>query len=879
MFKCLRNNIPCIPDWWISWVLNHARSLLVVILSITSILLFFTIQNFKINTDLTEMISNDLPFRRVVKKFHADFPDLVGAIVVVVEGDAPEQVNQARHILADRLRRETGLFKSIYTPGGGPFFEKNGLLYLSESELEQQGDALSEMQPFLALLSRDFSLSGLFSVLTQIVEQQDISLADNEKIIRLFDKLGQAFTYAGQGKKQHMSWQDLMLDNSKLSRKTQLILLQPILNYQKINPAKQAVNLIRKATEELHLNEQYDVLVNITGKPVINYEDLRSVRKDITTASLISFVLVGVILYLGLGSFRLVFAGLATLLTGLAWTIAFAILLVGRLNMISVTFVVLFIGLGIDYSIQISLRYKELLFLGRPHKKAIAEAVSATGNTLLLCAVSTAIGFYAFVPTAYVGASELGLISGTGMLFIFLASITILPALMILMPEKKNRLLPLPIGKSIALLLIKYPRHIVTAATILFLVSIALLPRVSFDANPFNMSDQRSESVRTAMRLFQGEHSPWTISVLASDRQEAIRQAARLKQLPEVKSVITIDSFIPKNQEEKLEQIEDMALSMPPLPEQQKKRPADWYQRDKKALADLSRALDKKINADNVEGAELSAMGNLAGEIHHFQKLLTGPDQGTVLFDRLDSALLPDLEILLHRLHTLMEAAPIDLSQLPKDLISRYVSKNNQYRIQVFPQRDLRDINNLNNFVTAVTSIAPQATDQPVTVLAAGKTIVSAFRTASILAFILIALFLWIVMKTWKAALLVLLPLLLALCYTMAAAVLVDIPFNFANIIIVPLLLGIGVDSSIHVIHRIRELREINIHILETSTARAVLFSSLTTILSFGTLSFMHHAGTAGMGKLLTLSVILMILCTLIILPAYLELHIPRRKH
>ncbi|HHD62876.1 MAG TPA: hopanoid biosynthesis-associated RND transporter HpnN, partial [Desulfobulbaceae bacterium] len=512
------------------------------------------------------------------------------------------------------------------------------------------------------------------------------------------------------------------------------------------------------------------------------------------------------------------------------------------------------------------------------HKKAIAEAVIATGNTLLLCAISTAIGFYAFVPTAYVGASELGLISGTGMLFILLASITVLPALMILMPEKKKHLLPLPIGKSIALFLVRYPRHIVAGATISLLVSLTLLPRVSFDANPFNMSDQRSQSVRTAMRLFQGEHSPWTISVLASDRQEAQRLAARLRQLSEVKSVLTIDSFIPKNQEEKLEQIEDMALSMPPPPEQQKNRPVDWYQQDKKALADLSRALDKKMNADDVEAAELSAMGNLAREIHHFQKLLTNPDQGAVLFDHLDSALLPDLAILLHRLHTLMEAAPVDLSHLPKDLISRYVSKNNQYRIQVVPQKDLRDLHNLENFVTAVTSIAPQATDQPVTVLAAGKTIVSAFKTASILAFILIALFLWIVMKTWKTVLLVLLPLLLALCYTMAAAVLVDIPFNFANIIIVPLLLGIGVDSSIHVIHRMRELREINIHILETSTARAVLFSSLTTILSFGTLSFMHHAGTAGMGKLLTLSVILMIACTLIILPAYLELRSPYKK-
>ena len=167
-----------------------------------------------------------------MKKFHAEFPDLVGAIVVVIEGDTPEQVRQARNILADRLRRETGLFKSVYTPGGGSFFDRNGLLYLSEHELEEQGDSLAEMQPFLALLSQDFSLAGLFSVLKQIVDQDDISISDNEKIIRLFNTLGQTFTNVEEGKKQSMSWQDLMLETSFTSLKKEFILLQPLLDYQ-----------------------------------------------------------------------------------------------------------------------------------------------------------------------------------------------------------------------------------------------------------------------------------------------------------------------------------------------------------------------------------------------------------------------------------------------------------------------------------------------------------------------------------------------------------------------------------------------------------------------------------------------------------------------
>jgi len=879
VFKCLKKNIPCIPEWWIRIVLTNARSLLGITLVITCVLLFFTVKNFTINTDLTRMIAEDLPFRQVVHRYHTQFPDLVGSIVVVVEGDRPEDVRVARNLLADRLQTEKTVFKSVYAPGKGTFWDKNGLLYLSEKELEQQGDTLSEMQPFLALLSQDFTLAGLFSVLKQIVDAPDISLSDNPRLLHLFNQLNQVITDVEKGKTRSMSWQELMLANEKISHNRQFILLQPVLNYRSINPAKKALRLIHQADSELHLNTKYNVHLNITGKPVINYEDLRSVRRDITTASIVSFLLVGLILYLGLGSARLVFAGLTTLLVGLAWTIAFAILVVGRLNMISVTFVVLFIGLGIDYGIQICLRYKELLSQGTPHRDAVATSVRTTGNTLLLCAISTAIGFYAFVPTAYVGASELGLISGTGMFFILLASVTVLPAIMLLLPEKKNFQLALSFGASISRLLVKYPRPIVVTAAILALASLALLPGVRFDANPFHMSDQRSEPIRAAMRLFEdGRTSPWTISILAADRTTADNMATRLKKLPEVQTVLTIDGFIPKKQEEKLAQIEDMALVLPPPPETKNKRDPQRYQRDKKALADFLNLLEKqKKNTRNSEESE--TIHRLAVTLDHFQQLLTKPGRGAHLLDQLDQALLPGLARLFTRMQSLVEAEPVDLSTLPKGLVDRYLSKNGIYRIQVFPRKDLRDIKNLENFVTAVRRIAPEATDQPVTILMAGKTIVSAFRTASLLAFVLIGVFLRLVMNSWKEVLLVLVPLLLALCYTMATAVLMGIPFNFANIIIVPLLLGIGVDSGIHVISRVKELQGINTHILETSTARAVLFSSLTTIMSFGTLSFMHHAGTAGMGKLLTISVALMIICMLLILPAYLELQFGGTKN
>ncbi len=225
-----------------------------------------------------------------------------------------------------------------------------------------------------------------------------------------------------------------------------------------------------------------------------------------------------------------------------------------------------------------------------------------------------------------------------------------------------------------------------------------------------------------------------------------------------------------------------------------------------------------------------------------------------------------------------MQAETIELADLPEDLTSRYVSDDGLYRVQVFPRNDITDIRNLKNFVTAVRTIAPDATDKPVTILESGRTISSAFRTATILAFVLIALFLRIVFKRWVEVILVMFPVLLGLLYTMAAAVLLNIPFNFANIIVVPLLLGIGVDFSIHIVNRTRDNLEPDTHILETSTSRAVLFSAFTTIISFGTLSFMHHAGTASMGKLLTICISFMIVSTLLVLPAFLKIYNPYKQ-
>nr|HDN00334.1 hopanoid biosynthesis-associated RND transporter HpnN [Deltaproteobacteria bacterium] len=880
MFKYLRSYGFCLPSWWIPWVLKHSFIVLTAAICLTCVLTSFMIGHFKINADLTEMISNDLHFRKVAKIFHNAFPALHNTIVVVIEADTPEQAAQARDLLALNLRSDRNIFKSVYTPGGGPFFHKNGLMYMSPEKIEDLTDRLSEIQPFIAILSQDFSLQGLLSLIEKSVVKHDELIQDHQDLISFFDRLSSTFEKVVHGTNHRMSWQELMFEQeTNTPSGYQFIIIQPFLDYRATQPAQKALKRIRGIADELHINKENGIKINITGRLAINHDDLLSVRRDIGIAGIVSIILVGIILYVGLGSARLVFVSLFTLFTGLIWTLGFALLFIGSLNLMSITFIVLFIGLGIDYSIQICLHYKELRSSGLTNPEAILKGVRSVSNTLILCSITTAIGFYAYVPTAYVGASELGLIAGTGMFLNLLANITVLPALMNLIPPQKSNYLALSLGRHISKLLDAYAVPIVVGAIVSGMAAATIMHKVSFDANPLNLSDPTTDSVVTARGLLGTDRgSLWTISILVSDRQEARNIAKRLRKLNEVETVITIYDLVPENQIEKLDLINDMALILPPAPEL--KRGASYTpEQNKKALESLYHVLVETINSNVTDDKSyISAITRLLENIQEFSRLLADTGKERELFKALETSLLSNLEILLENFNDLMQAEKVELADLPEDLARRYVSDDGLYRVQVFPRNDITDRQNLKKFVTAVRTIAPDATDKPVTILESGKTISSAFKTATLLAFVLITLFLRIVYKRWVEVLLVMFPVLLGLLYTMAATVLLNIPFNFANIIVIPLLLGIGLDFSIHIMNRTKENLGPNTDVLETSTSRAVLFSALTTIISFGILSFMHHAGTASMGKLLTICISFMIISTLLVLPALLKIYKPYKQ-
>jgi hopanoid biosynthesis associated RND transporter like protein HpnN len=856
--------------WWADAIGHRPLAVLFLTLLSTAAVLIYTVNHFRIDTELTDMISDRLPYRKLEKELERLFPERGGRIVVVIDAGTPEAARYQKKLVAARLRKETGLFKSVDLPGDGEFFERNGLLYLGFHDLEELSDNLASAQPLLGLLSKDFSLRGVFSVIEKAMGA-DADMGMKQRLVPFLDALSQAFEKAASEQPFRVSWQELVMGKEATREMTrQFIIVEPAQDGNGRRHRAAAIEAICRVRDELGLHGDGGVRMRLTGDVYLNYENLRTVQRSMGLTTLISFLLVAIALLIGLGSGRLVVASLVTLLVGLIWTFGFAIAAIGHLNLISVTFTVLFIGLGIDYGIQFCLRYREEIVSGCEPREALVNTARGIGVGLRLCTVAAAIGFYSFLPTAYVGVSELGLIAGTGMFINLFATLSVLPAMLAVMPPKKDRLKRFTSGRTFYTLPYRHAKEIRIAAVVTGLGAVLCIPWLSFDYNPLNLYEQHSEAVSTIKELSQdGTTPPWTISVLTGNRKEAQEYASRLRGLAEVREAVSIADFVPERQSEKLALISDMALFMPPALGDLKPVKVS-YEKKVNSLGGFETTLENAL-AKSPEGSDgyRASIRRLEGALEKFKKVLGDSGDGHKALDQLEKSILSDLPALFKDLRAAFRARKITESNLPREVRSQYVNPEGIYRVEVFPRENIMNIEALDQFVDAVSAVAPNATDAPVTIRGAGRAVVRSFLQATIYALLAITLYLLIELRSMRETGLILLPLTLSLVLTAAGSVLLDIPFNFANVIVIPLLIGSGVEGT-YLICRFRTGLPSSGSMLETSTARALFFSTLTTILSFSTLSFSSHRGMASMGKLLTICTGTLMITTLFLLPALL---------
>ena len=839
------------------WVLAAA-----VIL--TALCMTYTATHLTFDTDPLHLLDPDLPFRHLKKEFHKAFPELDDLIVVVIDAPRSSLAEQTADHLAEKLTQHKDLFSFIYQPGRDPYFEQEGLLYLDPDALWDLNARLTEWEPFLGSLTHDPSLRGFFPIIEQAMEKMT-TIDGQTRLTQVFNWMSDTVEAQLAGQPSEGFWRETMLGSVSdfQGRHRRFLLAKPSVDYSSLQAADRPLETLRKAIHSLE--RQGPVTVRVTGSVAIDAEERQTVAHAAGVAVIVSFFLVCLILLIGFRSFRPTISMLVTLFMGLVWTAAFATLSIGTLNLISATAPIVFIGLGVDFGIQFTMRYREGREKGVEHALALRQAAFGVGEALTLAALASAVCFFSFLPTSYRGLAELGFIAGIGMVVALLANLTVLPALLTILPiHPAPPRVPRIDMPRLTVSAIHHRRGILLVTIVAVMSSLILLPHARFDFNPLHLKDPSSEAVATFLDLLADpDTTPYTIDILARDLSSAQQLGERLNKLKEVKKTMTLASFIPTNQEEKLSIIDDMALVLEPLLDSSSTVPSPPLEEEVLALDSFQRSLVRRTVDGSTDpvSASMKRLNLLLGRL---QQDPGWPDQSLQAFKH---RLLGELTDGLNRLRNLLTPHEVTLKDLPASLRDRYLTSDKKARLEVFPVQDGNDNAALRRFVRAVQGITPKAIGTPVAMVEAGDAIVTSCLQATSLALAAALILFLLVLRSVRDALLVLAPLLLTLLLTLSASALLDLPFNLANIVALPLVLGLGIAFGLYLILREREGIDID-RLIYSSTSRAVLYSVLTTMATFGSLSFANHRGMASMGLLLTLTLTLALLCSLLILPA-----------
>jgi uncharacterized protein len=842
---------------WVDFARRNAALIAIAAVLSAGACGWYTATRIKINTDTANMLSAELPFRQNTARLQQAFPQMRDPLLILVEGDNPDVLHAGADRLVASLRERPDLFSDIFDPAGDPFFRRNGLLFLDEDALYDLSDRLAEAQPFLGTLWRTPTLPGLLDLLGLAIDQTTQDGGAPIDIAVALDAVAEVAVAQAAGQPKTLSWRNLMTgDQDPDTPERRFIVVQPVLDYTSLAPAAAVMDEARRLAAE------YGVDVRLSGAAALDHEELESVQDGLGLAGALTVILVLGLLTAGLRSGRLVTATLITLFVGLLWTAAFATLAVGRLNLISVAFAILFIGLSVDFGIHFALRQKEEINRGKSHADALRMAAKGVGGALILSAVAAAIGFFSFLPTAYIGLAELGLISGVSMFIALFANLTLLPALLTLMPPRPTAEVGSPSAQSTEHPLQRHHWAAVVVAVGLGASAAWASTGARFDFDPLNLKDPDSESMQVLHDISgDPQTSPYMVEILADDLDAADRFAAQARDLPSVHGAATLSDFVPANQDEKLDVISSTALFLEPAfagaPSAETSEPTERA----RAVADLGQKLTALIDFETAPAPTRAAAGRLRAALGAVDRDIPGP------LAELERRLMVSFAREIGLLRIAMTAEPVSLEDLTGDVRARYLATDERARVEIFPKGDMNTEAALRQLVDEVRGIAPQAVGAPVVIVEAGEAVVTSFIQAASLSVALISVLIAILLRRLRSVILVFAPLTLAALLTIAASVLLDLPFNFANVIVLPLLFGLGVASGIHLVIREGQTGTTD-KVLSSSTPRAVLFSALTTIGSFGSMALSGHPGTASMGVLLTLAIALTLGCTLVVLPA-----------
>lgn len=809
----------------------------------------YDVAKFSITTDVEALISQELPWHKRQLTFSKVFPQQ--GITAVIDAPTPENAAQATNSLVSELAKTPQLFPKIARPDNSNFFERNGLLFQSLPDLKNSLARLSQSQAVVGQLSADPSLRGIVNTLSSAAKGVLGGHIEPEQLVWPLSLAEKTLNRVLEGQFAAFSWQELVQGHPlKPEQSRNFVGIQPALDFKALQPGHQATERIRQTVGELKLKDNFGATVQLTGQVPMNDDQFSVIRHSAARDTLVALSGVLVVLWLALRSWRIIASVFFSLMVGLAITAALGLAMVGSFNLISVAFFVLFVGLGVDFGIQFSVRYRTERHARDDLYQALRATAQKAGKPLALAAGATAVGFFAFLPTNYSGLSELGLIAGCGMLIAFLCSITLVPAaLAALNPPSEAESVGFKWLAPIDELLQRH-RVLVIAGTILIvLAGSPLLLYLPFDFNPINLQNPAAPSVVAYHELQKSAQANVDdAEVIASSRVGADAIAQKLASLPEVTRAVTLSSFIPQKQDEKIAVIkaEAQGLKKALNPRQEPPVPSN-----KEVIGAIRAAAS---NLAKVAEQSSGPGGQAAKRVSGLLTQLAEADPA--VRDKAIAAVVPSLVSDLDQLRKRLDPQPITTQSLPENLLDSWLLPDGRARVQVLPKGDTSDSKVLQGFAKAILQAEPSATGPAISYYESGRTITRAFIEAGVLSLVAISILLFVALRRVTDILLTLVPLLIAGAVTLEICVLSHFPLNFANIIALPLLLGVGVAFKIYYIMAWRAGKT---GLLQSTLTRAVVFSAMTNAIAFGSMWASEYPGMSSMGKLMFLS----LLCTM----------------
>jgi hopanoid biosynthesis associated RND transporter like protein HpnN len=817
--------------------------------------------------------------------------------VVVVEGDSRERVVRVLEELSREVARDGELFRSVLHEVDLSKIRAKGLHYLAPADLAAIDRFIEQTQPIveggwahLKVTSMVGGLAGrmvagaaaspagpggpaatLEELPLESLERYSESLLAGLEGSRRAAEAGQG-AYVSPWPRmpeslstlRDLSSEHLLAKDGRLG----FVLLRLVKAKDGFAGASVATDELRRLIR-LVGDRHPDVTIGLTGLPVMEDDEMRTSQNSMMWASGISLLAVIIVIVAGFGGVRHALMANGVLCIGMAWAFAWATASVGHLNILSVTFTVTMIGVGIDYGTYYVGRYLETRRRGLSCDDALLDASACVGPGILTGAITTAVAFFAAALTSFVGVAELGMIAGGGILLCCAAELLVLPALVALVdrgPLGARLPTPVPVHEWLGPIG-RHPRFVALAAMAATMAVASGIHELDYDHNLLNMQAEGLESVAVEKKLLaECDQSVWYALSIADSREELLERKRQLTALPTVERVDEIASLLPVDEELKQPLIERIRGRLARLPERPPEIPIDRLD-----------GLGETLAWAQGEAAKRPGGLRTAWHLERARETLRrmGPNECFRAVSTFQQQSAGDLLTRLHALAAVADPEPPALDDLPPSLVDRFVGSSGRHLLKIYGRGDIWNFASLERFVKDVRSVDPRSTGHPLQAYEASLEMKRSYEQAALYSLVVILAVLWLDFRSIRNSLLAALPLALGMAQTLGLMGFVGIDLNPANLIGIPLILGIAVDYGVHIVHD--SLERPGPYRISASTANSVLVDALTTILGFGALMVASHRGLESLGRVLTLGVTTCTITSLVFLPAVLALVGPGR--